>query len=73
MANNINNDHCGVKAGIATVGILLYANAIVLLSESPDKLFLVVYINDILSGKYTSMQTKIVHFRKVRTKETDKV
>ena len=38
FANNINNEQCGVEAGIDNVSILLYADDIVLLSESPDKL-----------------------------------
>ena len=38
LANNINNYHCGVKAKINTGDILLNADDIVLLSESPDKL-----------------------------------
>ena len=36
LTNNINNEHCNVKVGIGTVGIRLYADDIVLLSESPD-------------------------------------
>ena len=38
LASNINNEHCGVKAGIDNVSILLYADNIVLLSESSAKL-----------------------------------
>ena len=37
LANNINNEHCGVKTGIDFVGILLYVDDIVLLSGSPYK------------------------------------
>ena len=77
LTNNIINKHCGVKAGIDNVGILLYADDIVLLSESPDKLQQLlnclykwcikwkVYIN--------ANKSKIVHFRKVRTKKTYKM
>ena len=38
LARDVNNEHCGVKAGIYNVGILLYADDIVLISHSSEKL-----------------------------------
>ena len=38
LTKYINGEKCGVKAGIDEVGILLYADDIVLISESPEKL-----------------------------------
>ena len=57
--DNINNMHCCVKTGIGNVGILLNACDIVLHQSLriSSKILLLV----------------ILHFRKVRTKKTDKV
>ena len=38
IVKNNNSEHCGVKAGVGIVSILLYSDDIVLFSDFPDKL-----------------------------------
>ena len=49
--HNIKNEHCGLKAGVDEVSILLYADDIVLIYDTPQKLKttfdMSIYINGV--------------------------
>ena len=72
LARDINNKHCGVKAGIDYVSILLYADNIVLMSDSSGKLQELLDCLHEWCMKWqiciNANKSKVDHFRKNRIK-----